>query len=511
MKLKNTIFTITILAGLFLAGCGCPAQKTAAVPPDPGLCAAPGMVASASQYPVSDGTGRTIHLSKLTPTQVILNEPFDYKIKVQNLTSQELLSVTVKDVKPDSLVINSSDPEMQVADGQVIWDLGTLAPHESRTISVNAVASETGAIQTCAEVEFRTPTCAQIDIVKPQLRLSKMAPEDSLKCDRVPLTYILTNEGSAAACNVVIEDVLPEGMMTSTGDNIVSFNVDSIGPGESMEFEAVVDATTSGTFASNATASSRSSGSITSNMTETIISQPVLAIKETCPAAKFIGKSLTYDITISNTGDGIAKDTVIVATIPENTQFKKSSGGGMYTHSSPGVVTWKVGDLAPGETKDVTMKLQLDEPGTLFTMATAKAYCAETASDSCRTELEGIPAVLLEVVDTSDPIEIGGMETYIITVTNQGTTEDTNIVITALLEDTMEYVSSSGPTKATVDGNKIIFDPLPTLAKGVNVSWKVNVKAIGEGDARFRATMDTDELGRVVLETEATKFYQDIE
>ncbi len=183
----------------------------------------------------------------------------------------------------------------------------------------------------------------------------------------------------------------------------------------------------------------------------------------------------------------------------------------MYTHSSPGVVTWKVGDLAPGETKDVTMKLQLDEPGTLFTMATAKAFCAETTSDSCRTELEGIPAVLLEVVDTSDPIEIGGMETYIITVTNQGTTEDTNIVITALLEDTMEYVSSSGPTKATVSGNKVVFDALPVLAKGVDVSWKVNVKAIGEGDVRFRTTMDTDELGRVVLETEATKFYQDLD
>ena len=168
-------------------------------------------------------------------------------------------------------------------------------------------------------------------------------------------------------------------------------------------------------------------------------------------------------------------------------------------------------DLAPGETRDVTMKLLLEEPGTLFTMATAKAFCSETASDSCRTELEGIPAVLLEVIDISDPIELGEMETYIITVTNQGTAEDTNIVISALLEDTMEYVSSSGPTKATVDGNKIVFEPLATLATEGQASWKVNVKAIGVGDVRFRATMDTDQLGRVVLETEATNFYQDID
>jgi hypothetical protein len=86
-----------------------------------------------------------------------------------------------------------------------------------------------------------------------------------------------------------------------------------------------------------------------------------------------------------------------------------------------------------------------------------------------------------------------------------------NIIISALLEDTMEYVSSSGPTQATVSGNKIVFEPLATLAKDGQASWKVNVKAIGEGDVRFRATMNTDELGRVVLETEATRFYQDIE
>lgn len=510
MNFKNIIFTLLIIAGLFVAGCGCPAPKQAAVPPDPGLCSAPGMVASGMQYPVSGAEGRAIHLSKLTPSQVILNEPFDYKIKVQNLTNQNLENVVVTDAKPEHMTINSSDPDMRVVEGQVMWDLGTLSPNESRTISVSAVAVDMGSITTCAEVTFETPTCAQIDIVKPQLVLSKMAPGDSIKCDRISLTYILSNEGSAAACNVLIEDVLPDGMMTSTGDNIVSFNVDSIGPGESMEFEAVVDASSSGFFASSATATSASGGSVTSNKPETSIFQPVLAIKETCPAAKFIGKSLTYDITVSNTGDGVAKDTVIVASIPENTQFKKSSGGGMYTHASPGIVTWKIGDLAPGESRDVTMKLQLDAPGTLFTMATAKAFCAETASDSCETVLEGIPAVLLEVVDVSDPIELGGMETYIITVTNQGTADDTNIVISALLEDTMEYVSSSGPTKATVSGNKIVFESLSSLAAGGVQSWKVNVKAIGEGDVRFRATMDSDQLGRVVLETEATRFYQDI-
>ena len=44
-------------------------------------------------------------------------------------------------------VINSSDPDMRIVEGKVLWDLGTLAPHESRTISISAVAADMGSIR----------------------------------------------------------------------------------------------------------------------------------------------------------------------------------------------------------------------------------------------------------------------------------------------------------------------------------------------------------------------------
>ena len=128
-------------------------------------------------------------------------------------------------------------------------------------------------------------------------------------------------------------------------------------------------------------------------------------------------------------------------------------------------------------------------------------------SEARKQIAEGIAAVLLEVVDISDPIEVGGQETYVITATNQGSALDHNVQITCVLEDAQEYVSSDGPTRATVEGRTIRFAPLGTLPAKQKATWRVVVKALRAGDIRFSVTMNTQELGRPVEETEATRQY----
>ncbi|HOK97035.1 MAG TPA: hypothetical protein PKW71_13025, partial [Anaerohalosphaeraceae bacterium] len=110
--------------------------------------------------------------------------------------------------------------------------------------------------------------------------------------------------------------------------------------------------------------------------------------------------------------------------------------------------------------------------------------------------------------DVSDPIEVGGNETYIITVTNQGSAQDTNISIKAMLEESMQYVSSSGATSGSFADGTVTFAPLPNLAPKAKATWQVVVKAVKPGDVRFKVVMNTDQLSRSVEETEATHFYQ---
>jgi hypothetical protein len=129
-------------------------------------------------------------------------------------------------------------------------------------------------------------------------------------------------------------------------------------------------------------------------------------------------------------------------------------------------------------------------------------------SATAKTMLFGIAAVLLEVVDTDDPVLVGGRTTYRITVVNQGSCPSTNVQITAVVEDAEEILASDGPTRATVEGRTARFAPLATLAPKARATWQVTIKALKAGDVRFRATMTTGELERNVEETEATQLYE---
>jgi uncharacterized repeat protein (TIGR01451 family) len=471
-------------------------------------CAAPAVAKAMQSYPVGAG-GIAVSLEKMAPAEIRANEPFDYRIKVTNRTGRELHNVVVKDCIAENLKVNSSTPEItRMEDNDAHWMLGTLGAHASTMITVNAVAEGSGSITSCAEVFYDSPICAKINIVEPRLQLAKSAPSESLMCDRIPLKYVVTNTGTGYACDITIKDELPEGLMTATGESRIMFTLDALGPGRSREFEKMVDASKCGKHASKAAATSRGAGTAESNMTETSVHQPSLTINETCPGEQYVGRPVTYEITVANEGDGIAKETVIEAMVPEGIRFKSATAEGRFMHSSPGMVRWNIGTLQPNSTRKVNMTLDSDKPGIFTSKAVAKAYCADTVSTSCQAVLLGIPAILLEVVDVSDPIELGQSERYIILVTNQGSATDTNIQISCMLEDGMEYISSSGPTEASVVGNKITFAALPSLAPKGQAKWQVNVKAIAEGDMRFRVMMNSEQLMRSVEETEATMFYK---
>jgi uncharacterized repeat protein (TIGR01451 family) len=240
-------------------------------------------------------------------------------------------------------------------------------------------------------------------------------------------------------------------------------------------------------------------------MTTTTVTQPVLEITKEGPEMRYLGRAAEYTITVSNTGDEVAQNTVLEDTIPSGVSDVSVSDGGSVTGN---MATWQLGNLAPDTSKTVTISYTPDDIGEVSNRASVTAVCADGVAASAATDVEGIAAVLLEVIDLEDPIEIGSNVTYNILVTNQGSSTATNVDINAFLEDTMEYVSSSGATSAELEGNRVNFSPLPSLAPQEVASWNVTVTAVAEGDVRFTVSMNCDQLDRDVDETESTNFYE---
>lgn len=476
-----------------------PAAKPVAAPAKPSS-------ASSVYYPSGHAENAALLVERMYPAEVVANSAFEYTIKATNVSPTTVDNIVIDEVLPAGFTMTSSTPDGARRDGGVAsFNLGSLSPGQSKTITIKGTAGGAGTIESCARVYYTLPVCQTINVVAPALQVTKTAPAEVLFCDTIPVKITVTNTGTGVAKNVVVKDELPAGLKTVDGKSTVEMAAGDLGSGQSKEFALTLKADKTGSFKNTATAASANGLNAKSSETTTVVRQPVLTIAKKGPAKLFAGRPVTFEITVSNKGDAAAANTVIDDPIPAGASFVSATEGGKLVGNA---VQWTLGSLAAGATKTVSVTMNVPSIGTIKNVATARATCANQVSAEAGTEFAGIPAILLEVVDSPDPVEVGGTTTYTIVATNQGSLADTNIKIVATLEDQMAYVSSAGATAGTASGKTITFAPLASLAPGAKATWTVVVRASADGSVRFGTTMTSDQLTRPVQETEATNFYR---
>jgi len=478
-----------------------PVKKVAPAKPKPAPSACGPSTVSGSYL---NGSSGAIKLDKIMPSEVRLNAPFDYSITVTNITDMDVADVVVTENIPGNFSTKSTNPAATKGEGKLVWKLGSFDPKESRKITISGIATNTECVKTCGAATYVIPVCANVQVVQPKLQLVKTAPAEVLLCDPIPVKFVVTNSGTGSAQNVKIEDNLPADLRTADGRSKLLFDAGTLETGQSRQFTAELKASKTGKYVNKAVASS-AGGLKAESETTTIVRQPVLAISKTGPEKRYLGRSVEYEITVTNKGDAPAKDLVLKDQLPSGVKFVSASDRGKVV---AGKVQWNLGSLAAGKSRKFAVTVMPNKAGTVTNSVVATATCAEGVRASVKTLVAGIPAVLLEVVDIDDPIEIGGQTTYMIIATNQGSSPGTNISIVCTLEDNEQYVSSSGATSGTLAGNTITFAPLRSLAPKAKATWRVVVKAVKAGDVRFKVTMNTDQLTRPVEETEATHLYE---
>lgn len=446
-----------------------------------------------------------IRLDRRTPAAVAVHVPFDYTLKVTNVSETPVQDVVVRESLPKNFQLQSSNPDAKKEDTNLSWAFRSLEPKASREIMVSGLATTAEKLEPCATVSFVVPVCSDIAVLEPKLTFTKTASKEVLVCDPIALQYVVTNAGTGALQDVQIVDTLPEGLRTTDDKTELVFEVGSLAPGQSRQWASSLKAARTGEYVDTAIARAQGGLKVEATTT-TIVRQPVLAIAKTGPARQYLGRPLTYEITVTNKGDAPAAQTVVEDTIPAGAQDVQMSPAGTVSGAK---VLWQWDTLAVNDSKKVSITYTpAGQARSVAQAATAAAICADTVSATAETALVGIAAVLLEVIDTDDPVLVGGQTTYVITATNQGTGPSTDVQITAVVEDTEEIVATDGPTAAVVEGLTVRFAPLVSLAPKAKATWQVTIKARKPGDVRFRATMTTAQLQRNVEETEATQLYE---
>ncbi len=447
-----------------------------------------------------------IQLDKTIPREAELNKTFDYFLTIKNLTDTMLTDIVINEELSDNFQFKSANPAPREEMNKLVWDITSLGPKASMRITVSGVATHADSLEQCTTVVTPiVPTCSAIRVVQPRLELARTTPEEALLCEPIPVVFEVANTGTGSAQNVKIVDTLPPGLQTIEGKNKLVIDVGTLTEGQTRQFSTELRATRTGRFITKAVASSSTGLSAESPEISTIVGLPVLTITNDGPQRQYIGRPVTYEITVTNRSEVSAKNTAIENTIPEGVTSIEASEGAKYSGSK---LVWDLGTLAPNTYKKVRVSYTPTKAGTLVNDAIATAYCTEPVTALAKTMVTGISAVLMEVVDVDDPVKVGNRATYVISVTNQGSAAATNIRIVCILEDNVQYVSSAGATAGSIEGQMVKFLPLSSLVPKAKAAWRVVVAAVKPGDVRFKVIMNADQLTRPVEETEATHLYE---
>ena len=231
---------------------------------------------------------------------------------------------------------------------------------------------------------------------------------------------------------------------------------------------------------------------------------PVLTLTCDAPAEGLAGRPVEVCLTLRNVGDAPEPQATVTLPIPEGARHVGATEGSV---SAPDQLTWKIPNLASNTPYPLCAVFTLRQPGSMSFAATAGGHLSEVVHASCSTRIAGIAAILLEVVDLEDPIEVGQQATYDIKVTNQGSAPGTNIRMVCTLPASQEFVSGTGATTLSAQVGTITMDPVPTLAPKEAASWRVRVKALTAADAHFKVELRSDQFEEPIHEDESTQQY----
>jgi uncharacterized repeat protein (TIGR01451 family) len=247
---------------------------------------------------------------------------------------------------------------------------------------------------------------------------------------------------------------------------------------------------------------------VAKQQTQLTIVAPQLEVAVQGPKRRYLERQATYTMLVSNPGTAPAKEVELVTHLPKGLKFVEANNAGQYDPQTNSV-HWLLDELPPQETGQVTLTTLPVEAGEQMLRLEGTAQRGLSARQEEAIQVEGVAAILFQVVDAADPIEVGGETTYEIRVVNQGSKAATNIQLRAELPAELKAVEAQGPTRYELQGQLVEFEPLARLAPKADTTYRLRVQGLAAGDLRVQVQLKTDEMQTPVTKEESTHVYAD--
>lgn len=362
-------------------------------PEKEGCCLAAATVCACPQLCAYTRCGQpVICIKKTGPSCACLYCPLSYCIEVSNTGSSSAYDVVVQDSVPDGLCHSSGY-------SCLTYQLGCLAPGESRCFNVDFCPVKRGLVTNVATVSYcGGPKCsseASTDVVEPCVRVTKTGPDWAYICKTVDYTITVTNPGDLILRDVVVDDVSAAGTTVVAADgaeiccNRAVWTICELCPGETRTFTVSVKSQVPGNLTNKVTVTTHSDCGPCTTCAEAVTNWKGIAATHMCMVDTVdpicVGDTTVYRICITNRGT--AEDTNVQLSVTFSRELQPQSVNGPTAGTINGqTVNFKSLDrLAPKQSVEYSISVK----GVAVGDAHAEATLSSDMLGSPSTDTEG--------------------------------------------------------------------------------------------------------------------------
>lgn len=450
--------------------------------------------------------GEAVVLQWITPAEMSVGQPAACRLIVHNAAAAVVDRVEVQAAMPEHLRIDQSSLAAHDVDGRIVWAMGQLAPGETKAIDLEVTATNEGDFNPVASVTFSHTCEARIQALRPQLELAIEGPQQVLTGQNANYAIVVSNVGTGRASAVTVSTHLDGALHSATGEQ-KSYSIGTLAAGETRRI--VVNASAADVGTCRILARAVAKGNLQDDaQLEVEAVCPRVELGFAGPRLRYVDHEAAYTLRVHNPGRAAASNVQVVAQLPPGLRFEEADGGAT-CDAERGQVTWFVGNLEADQACQFNLCLRAVEVGDQPIAVNAMLESGSSQTAEFVTRVEGIADVVVEVIDSQDPVELGGETVYEVRVSNRGSQPAHQVQAAARLSSGCEALDTQGPTRGKIERAQVVFEPIADLEPGATETYQVRVACSQVGQFGFRAFVRCQGQPRPAVEEELTRVYEE--
>jgi uncharacterized repeat protein (TIGR01451 family) len=299
---------------------------------------------------------------------------------------------------------------------------------------------------------------------------------------------------------------VPQNVKHAAGPAL-EFEIGTLRAGETRELDLVLTAEKAGKVINALTAKADGNLQVQQQVEFEVIA-PALSIAVDGPERRYLERPATYEVSVENPGTAPAHNVQIVTKLPKGMRFVRANNMGEYDAATHAVY-WSLTELPKGEKGSVELVAVPTETGPQTLQV--EGHAQQGLSDRTQRDIvvEGLSAIMFELHDLEDPIEVGGETGYEIRVVNQGTKAATNVQVVVDIPPGLKVISAEGEAQHKVQDGRLIFEPIQQLAPKADTVLRIRAQGVQAGDQRIVVQVNTDDVKDPIRREESTRVFGD--